>query len=76
MVKDRFLHIVIPRSSPGSVGPSFANPFGESMITKAAWLLINLMLDMIIVVPVARAQLRDYLATVGFCYFLNPGTRS
>jgi hypothetical protein len=44
----------------------------EGAITGITWLLINLVLDFIILVPFAKMELKDYIVTIGIRYLQIP----
>jgi hypothetical protein len=46
--------------------------FREGIVCGITWLAINLLLDMIILVPMAKMQLRDYFLSIGLRYLQIP----
>jgi hypothetical protein len=44
----------------------------EGYITGLGWLAINLLLDLIILVPMAKMQMKDYFAAIGVRYLQIP----
>jgi uncharacterized membrane protein YpjA len=48
------------------------NYFREGIVVGIVWLVINLLLDMIILVPVAKMQMKDYLMSIGLRYLQIP----
>jgi hypothetical protein len=42
------------------------------ILTGLAWMTINLVLDIFIVVPLAKMELKDYMVSVGLRYLQTP----